>query len=71
MPISEMLEHLERAQREVEIVEGQLNDRAHACATCGCKVRENYTQYLMREQLAAARNKLKRLAGSLAARATP
>ena len=70
MPISEMLEHLERAQHEVKIVEEQLNDQAHQCVTCGCKVREDYTQYLMREQLAAVRNKLKRFVGSLAARAT-
>lgn len=67
MQISEMLEHLERAQREVQLVEEQLDDRAHACTTCGCKVRENFTQYQVREQLGAVRTKLRRLTGSLTA----
>ena len=71
MQFREMIERLERAQREVKLVEEQLNDRAHPCATCGCKIREDYTQYLVREQLAAVHLKLKRLAGSLASRATP
>lgn len=65
MPVAEMLEHLQRAQDEVKLVEDQLNDTAHPCATCGLTVREDFTQHQMKIQLEALRNKLKRFRGSL------
>lgn len=68
MQLPEMLVRLERAQADIRFVEEQLNDNAHACATCGLFVREDFTQHQMREQLRATRNKLNRFAGSLVAR---
>jgi predicted PP-loop superfamily ATPase len=65
MPVAEMLEHLQRAQDEVKLVEDQLNGTAHPCATCGLTVREDFTQHQMKIQLEALRNKLKRFRGSL------
>jgi len=65
-----MLEHLGRAQAEIQLVEEQLNDNAHACETCGLYVREDFTQHQIREQLRATRNKLIRFAGSLRSRGT-
>jgi hypothetical protein len=68
MQLTEMLVRLERAQADIRFVEEQLNDNAHWCTTCGCKVREDFTQHQMREQLRATRNKINRFVGSLATR---
>lgn len=65
MSISEMCACLERAMAEVQVVEAQLNDRAHSCTTCGLTIREDFSQYQMREGLTAVRNKLQRFVGSL------
>lgn len=65
MPVAEMLEHLQRAQDEVKLVEDQLNGAAHPCAHCGLTVREDFTQHQLKIQLEAVRNKLKRFRGSL------
>jgi hypothetical protein len=70
MHVAEMLEHLERAQDEVKLVEDELNDTAQPCAHCGLTVREDFTQHQMRIQLEAVRTKLKRFCGSLRARGT-
>jgi cytidine deaminase len=70
MPVSEMLERLERAQAEIRAVEESLNDNAHPCAACGLTIREDFTQHQMRIQLAATRNKLNRFVGSLRSRAS-
>jgi hypothetical protein len=68
MPVKEMLEHLDRAMSEIQLVEESLNDAAHACVACGLVVREDFTEHQMRSQLAATRLKLGRFAGSLASR---
>lgn len=67
MQITEMLEHLDRAQAEIQLVEEQLNDKAHACEACGLCVREDFAQHQLRTQLHAARIKLKRFVGALLA----
>ena len=68
MPVKEMLEHLNRAISEIQLVEEELNDAAHACVACGLTVREDFTEHQMRSQLAATRMKLGRFAGSLRTR---
>lgn len=64
----EMATCLERLASELENVEVQLNDTAHACPTCGLTVREDFGEHKDREILAALKQRLKRIAGSFRAR---
>jgi len=67
MSTEEMKEHLSRAEAEILLVEERLNDHAHTCPACGLDVRENFPEYITRQQLGATRTKLRRFIGALAA----
>lgn len=65
MTNTEKTERLKQAIAHILEVEENLSDASHQCEACGLTVRENYTEARIRENLAAVRNRLSRVIGSI------
>lgn len=65
MTSEEMLEKLESAIAHIDDISNAMNDRAKECACCGLSVRDSMDDYVAKQALEAAAQRLSKLYSKL------